>query len=161
MTTIRAMAKAERIGTRYGGIGFDARKNFATYRQSQRRKMTLNFLKQKGNPKYDTDIFLHDTEIEQSVIASCIHYSDDRQETLTRVKKGVFYQERHGIIFEAIDQITTTGLEPDLVTLADHLKNSGNLEKAGGGHLFARITGQCSSRCECRALYRETGKLCP
>ena len=78
-------------------------------------------------------IFLHDTEIEQSVIASCIHYSDDRQETLTRVKKGIFYQERHGIIFEAIDQITTTGLEPDLVTLADHLKNSGNLEKAGGG----------------------------
>jgi replicative DNA helicase len=82
---------------------------------------------------------LRDLETEQSIIASCIAYPDDRQEILTRLKSEFFYSVRHVLIFEAIDQLTAAGLEPDLRSIAKQLMDSGNLEKAGGGTYLSEL----------------------
>jgi replicative DNA helicase len=82
---------------------------------------------------------LRDLETEQSVIASCIAYPDDRQEILTRLKSEFFYSERHTLIFEAIDQLAAAGLEPDLRSIAKQLLDSENLEKAGGGTYLSEL----------------------
>jgi replicative DNA helicase len=82
---------------------------------------------------------LRDFEIEQSIIASCIAYPDDRQEILTRLKSEFFYSERHTLIFEAIDQLAAAGLEPDLRSIANQLLDSDNLEKAGGGTYLSEL----------------------
>jgi replicative DNA helicase len=86
-----------------------------------------------------TALYLHDSEIEQSVLASCIAYPDDRGETLTRLRKRHFYSERHKLIYEAIDQIAAKGLEPDLTTLASNLIDSDKLNKAGGATYLSQL----------------------
>ena len=86
-----------------------------------------------------TELFLHDFEIEQSVIASCIAYQDERQEVLTRVKRGIFYSERHKLIYGVIDQLAAAGLVPDLRSIAKQLRDSGNLKKAGGGTYLSEL----------------------
>lgn len=54
-----------------------------------------------------------------------------------------FYHPAHSLIYGAIRNMMDTGKAVDFITLTQHLKDTGNLEKAGGAHyvttLFAYI----------------------
>ncbi len=55
------------------------------------------------------------------------------------LEPGHFYQTSHQLIFKAILTLKSKGAGVDLVTVANQLKESGELDKAGGASLLAKI----------------------
>ena len=59
---------------------------------------------------------------------------------------NMFYKEAHQIIFQAIyDVYLRGGMNVDLLTVSDKLKNDGNLEKVGGDYYLIGLTQKVSS----------------
>lgn len=73
----------------------------------------------------------NDIEAEQSVLATCMLNSDACDEILISLKPENFYRPAHRIIFEAIYEMSSQGLTPDVISLADKLQAKGQLEAAG------------------------------
>jgi replicative DNA helicase len=71
-------------------------------------------------------------EAEKSVIAALL--LDDQQITLVAdiLKPADFYSNQHGIIYQAILEITQANKKIDLLVLQDHLQTNNMLEPAGG-----------------------------
>ncbi len=84
-----------------------------------------------NRPAADRNQLPNDIEAEQAVIATCMLNSDACDEILISLKPGNFYRPAHRIIFESIYEMSTQGLTPDVISLADKLQAKGQLEAAG------------------------------
>ena len=84
----------------------------------------------------------HNLEIEQSILAGCILYPDMREEAISQNIGNGFYRTAHRDIFAAISDMVKSGLPVDLVSLADHMRTHGLLEKSGGAVYLARLTDE-------------------
>lgn len=76
----------------------------------------------------------HDTEAEEAVIASCIVSPSAIPGVATILRPGMFFHERAGLVFEAIEAVyTRTGEESvNIVTVARELMTHERLEGVGG-----------------------------
>ncbi|MDP9293028.1 MAG: hypothetical protein M3O90_01165 [Actinomycetota bacterium] len=73
-------------------------------------------------------------EAEQSVLGAVL-LSDTALPALIideRLQPEDFYREAHGLIYQAMLDLHTVGEPVDALTLVEHLKQSGLLERAGG-----------------------------
>jgi replicative DNA helicase len=86
------------------------------------------------------DTYLHNTEIEQSVLAALLVNTPARLSALARLKESRLYEDRHKIILRAINRICDQTGEPgDIARLADELKKSGELNTVGGGVYLSEL----------------------
>ena len=72
----------------------------------------------------------HSLEAEKAVLGS-VMLDHTLLDELAYLPAEAFYAERHRIIWTAMHKLTRTGRDPDSVTLLDHLRTAGTLERVG------------------------------
>lgn len=78
-------------------------------------------------------------EVEESVLASCIQYSDDLDKTVDILSPSDFYRTAHQTIFKACRDFHYHKSPVDLATLTTALRDSGKLEEIGGPVFLATL----------------------
>lgn len=85
-------------------------------------------------------------EAEQAVLCAILI---DRQSLESALAEGLkhsdFSQERHSLIYKAILKVDESGVEPDLVTVAEFLERHKKLEEAGGREYLVLLTNSYTS----------------
>ncbi len=71
-------------------------------------------------------------EAERAVLGALLLDENCFDRVMDMVSAADFYLESHRLIFEAICRLREKGRPLDLISLSDHLKGEGNLDKAGG-----------------------------
>ena len=76
----------------------------------------------------------HSPEAERGALSCILQDSEEAMPIVVgRVSDGdFFYERRHHLIYEAMEAIASKGKPIDMIGLHQRLKDSGNLEKAGG-----------------------------
>lgn len=74
----------------------------------------------------------HDDEAERSVLGNILRNNHTLQDLEFPLKEEDFYVARHRLIFNQIKRLTDAGRAADAVTIAEALKASDKLAKAGG-----------------------------
>lgn len=84
----------------------------------------------------------HSMEAEIAVLGAMMLSREaiSRAQALLEVQS--FYDPRHRIIFEALINLNDKGLNGDLISLKEHLKNRGVLDEIGGVKYLAEISSQ-------------------
>lgn len=72
----------------------------------------------------------HSLEAERAVLGS-VMLDHTLLDELHHLPPEAFYAERHRILWAAMRKLATTGRDPDNVTLIDHLRTAGQLERVG------------------------------
>lgn len=82
-----------------------------------------------------------DLAAEESVLGGMLVTSKAIEMVLAEqgLKAEHFYRDRHRLIFAAICRLNDAGEEVDMITVADHLRDRGELEKAGGKDAIAGL----------------------
>lgn len=75
--------------------------------------------------------------IEESLIGALLVEPDFFSEIAGIIKTESFYSDANAIIFETIKKLASTGLSFNVMIVSNELKNSGNLDRAGG---IVRVT---------------------
>lgn len=78
-------------------------------------------------------------EVEQSIISAILLDNETLFEVLDILRPEDFYKSAHQKIFAAISELFTKNEPCDLVTLAEILKNRGELEQVGGATYLASL----------------------
>ncbi len=73
-----------------------------------------------------------DLTAEKSILSAMLLSQDVMDECVSALNEDDFYLYSHKTIFRAMNELYNRGQGMDPVTLADHLKSSGDLEKVGG-----------------------------
>lgn len=81
----------------------------------------------------------HDVEVEKSVLAGCILYPDDLDETISVLKAKDFYLNRHQVIFAALKHLFDKKSPTDAASLAVALRDRGRMDEIGGPIYLAEI----------------------
>jgi replicative DNA helicase len=85
----------------------------------------------------------HNLEAEQSVLGAIL--LSDRSLYALVIEEGLraddFYRERHGLIYDAMLALYNESEPVDVLTVADRLRQSGKLERAGGPAAIDELTG--------------------
>lgn len=74
----------------------------------------------------------HAIDAERAVLSACLQSSDALGQASEIVKAEDFYVPRHRAVFHALENLSSRGEPPDLVTVAVELERLGELEMAGG-----------------------------
>jgi len=74
-----------------------------------------------------------------SVLGAVLLSNDALNQALEILKPEDFYDARHGLIFEAMIELSEESLPVDLVHLSERLKGRGRLDASGGGAYLARL----------------------
>jgi replicative DNA helicase len=82
----------------------------------------------------------HSIEFEESLLAACLIYPDDRDDIVDSLNPTEFYRTAHQKIFKAIRRMVLTDIPVDLTTVSGYLKESGDLEDVGGASYLASLT---------------------
>ncbi len=82
-----------------------------------------------------------DIEAEQAVLASCLLSEDACYEITISLKPEQFYRTAHQRIYENVLAMVRDGLRADVISLADKLQASGDLEASGGRSYLADLHG--------------------
>jgi replicative DNA helicase len=101
-------------------------------------------------------------EAEQSVIGGLLISQDAWDSVAELVDAGDFYRPQHRLIFRQIYHLAESGQPVDVVTLADRLQASGELEAAGGHAYLAELEENTPSVSNIRAyaqVVRERASL--
>ena len=80
-----------------------------------------------------------DSDAEFSILSAMILSEEIRGECLIRLSSEDFYIPSNQIIFEAIKSLFDNNKPVDVISLADHLKSNGKLERAGGAVRLAEL----------------------
>ncbi|WP_018086897.1 replicative DNA helicase [Desulfurispora thermophila] len=80
-------------------------------------------------------------DAEQAVLGSIFLDKDALPKVARFLKPDDFYLESHKLIYAAMLQLDEAGRPPDLITVADHLRQQGVLEKVGGVTYVATLAG--------------------
>lgn len=98
---------------------------------------------QKPQKKFETP---YNVDAEVQVIG-CIMV--DGMEAMRKISHILtpddFYEDRNKWIFKAVVDIYKNGVEPDLITISDHMKNSGYLDLVGGYAGLSELTNDLVS----------------
>lgn len=78
-------------------------------------------------------------EAERSVLGAMLLSAQAANQSLTLLKPGDFYEPKLAAVFESVQAVTDRGDPIDVVTVAEHLRQTGNLEKYGGHELLADL----------------------
>lgn len=81
----------------------------------------------------------HSIEAEQAVLGGLLIDGEAWLAVAERVGEDDFYRRDHRLLFRAISALANEAKPSDVVTVAEWLENSGDLDKAGGLHFIARI----------------------
>ncbi|MFO7858399.1 MAG: replicative DNA helicase [Ectothiorhodospiraceae bacterium] len=83
----------------------------------------------------------HSLEAEQAVLGGLMVDNEAWDRVTDRVREDDFYRHDHRLIFRAIGRLADDQQPMDVVTLAEALRNSGELDQAGGmGYLGTLVT---------------------
>ena len=74
----------------------------------------------------------HSIQAEQSLLGGLMLDNDTWDQVADKVVTGDFYRREHRLIFEAVSRLVEADQPFDVVTLAETLERTGNLEDAGG-----------------------------
>lgn len=82
----------------------------------------------------------HNLEAEQSLLGSMFLSVEAVETSVVEVKAGDFYRPAHAKIFAAIDYLFNRGEPVDVITVADRLEATGDIESVGGKPYLLTIT---------------------
>lgn len=82
-------------------------------------------------------------EAEQSVLAAMLINPESLKDAVEMLKPSSFYRTAHKLIFEACHALYKKDQPADLVTTTNHLRDSGQLEKAGGAVYLSKLLDEC------------------
>ena len=82
-----------------------------------------------------------DVAAERAVLGSMLISQDAVADVVETLSSADFYQPAHETIFDAIVELFSRGVRPDVLTVADALTKSGNLAKVGGATYLNELTG--------------------
>ena len=83
----------------------------------------------------------HDLEAERSVLAAMLLSQDVLNECLSSVKPEDFYLYSHRVIYQAMSTMFDRGMPVDPISMADHLRSEGTLERVGGMSYLLELNG--------------------
>lgn len=81
----------------------------------------------------------HSKEAETSVLGCVLIDRNALVDVVDKLLPDMFYEPRHSLIFEAVQQLYTDRAPVDVVTVADKLKEGKNLKKVGGNGYLAEL----------------------
>lgn len=84
----------------------------------------------------------HNTELECSVIGSCILSREALNTVIDILKPEDFYDTNTRKVYGAIMEMYTADKPIDFLTLSDELKNRGDYDRVGGDAYLAELTGK-------------------
>jgi len=87
-------------------------------------------------------ILPHNLQLEKSVLGICLVYPDTINSI--RLKPDMFYDDKHKKIFTAMIEVSSKGA-CDMITVAEQLRKTGQLEYAGGFMYLTKLTEQIFS----------------
>jgi len=87
----------------------------------------------------------HSIEAEQCTLGSMLLDEEAIAVVFGALKADDFYRNEHKDIFNAIDELYSSGKSVDIVTLGEALRKSGNLVKCGGLEYLATLAEQVPS----------------
>lgn len=82
----------------------------------------------------------HNVEAEQTVIGTMLLSPKTVPAVMSVLRSEDFYKQNHCLIFSSMEKLFKTSAGIDFVTISDHLKSSGELERAGGPAYLASLT---------------------
>lgn len=74
----------------------------------------------------------HDNDAERAVLGSCLLDERATNEITQRLNPNDYYRPAHETIYHAIIHLYSRGTRPDPITVADYLRDTGNLTRVGG-----------------------------
>ncbi len=87
----------------------------------------------------------HNLEAEESVLGAVLIDRDAIDRALELLRPEDFYRQSHRKVFEAVVALNQRNEAVDMVTLADHLRNRGDLDNIGGPAFLAVLTERVPS----------------
>ena len=93
----------------------------------------------------------HSIEAEQSVLGGLLLSSDGWDSVAEAVMYSDFYRPDHRLIFRQTAKLADAGEPVDVITVADKLEASGELENAGGLTYLAELAQNTPSASNIRA----------
>ena len=79
-------------------------------------------------------------ELERAVIGACLIEQDAFATVSDFLKPQSFYESKHQVIFQAIQSLASANSPVDVLTVAEQLQKSGELENAGGPAYLAELS---------------------
>ena len=86
-----------------------------------------------------------DLEFEKAVLGALMIEKDAYSQVSEILRPESFYDHRHQLIYEAVRQLNIEQKPVDILTVADQLKKTGNLEEAGGPFYITQLSGMVAS----------------
>lgn len=85
------------------------------------------------------------TDLEEAVLGALMLDQQALNTVIDILKPNMFYKENHARIFSAIRSLFSKNEPVDLLTVTSYLKNSGELELAGGPFYLTQLTARIGS----------------
>lgn len=79
-------------------------------------------------------------ELEETLLGTLMQYGALYDKVSDILTPECFYKTAHGIIYEAICQLSKQGSPVDMLTVADILQKNGKIEEVGGAYALAMLT---------------------
>lgn len=83
----------------------------------------------------------HNLDAEQSVLGSMLLDQEAVFKAMEIIRSEDFYRDAHRLIFDAICQLADRSEPVDIVTVAEELRQRGQLDKVGGAAYIATLSG--------------------
>lgn len=84
-------------------------------------------------------------ELEEAVLGALMLEKDALTEVVDVLRPESFYHEKHHLIYKAILSLFTKSEPVDLLTVTTRLRETGDLEKAGGAYYITMLTSKINS----------------
>jgi len=84
-------------------------------------------------------------DLEEALLGALMLEKEPLANVIELLKPETFYKDSNQKIFGAIQALFTASQPVDLLTVNNHLKSTGDLEKAGGTSYLAQLTSRVSS----------------
>lgn len=84
-------------------------------------------------------------ELEEAVLGALMVDRNAIHEIVNNLSPESFYKEANGIIYEAIRSLYDESKPIEILTVATRLKDTGNLERAGGAYYITQLTSRIAS----------------
>ncbi|MFM2375214.1 MAG: hypothetical protein RLZZ165_311, partial [Bacteroidota bacterium] len=84
-------------------------------------------------------------EMEQAVIGALLLEKDALNKIVDVLRPEMFYKEGHELIYESVNKLFQNSEPIDLLTVKNHLSNTGMLEAAGGVYYLTELTSKVAS----------------
>lgn len=84
-------------------------------------------------------------DFEEAVLGAILIDKDALNEVIDILKPEVFYVDAHAILFEAIMHLFNVGKPIDMLTVAQQLRQTGELEMVGGAYYISELTNKVAS----------------